>query len=91
MNWLERVGVVIFTLSFWAASGAVQAAGFCADFQRRLSSLAPGACARADLKAKSLLLMSIRRLGYFERRALREFLFKYPELNEVYDWKEVTK
>jgi transposase len=43
---------------------------------------------RADLKAKSLLLMSIRRLGYFERRALREFLFKYPELNEVYDWKE---
>jgi transposase len=43
---------------------------------------------RADLKAKSLLLMSIRRLGYFERHALREFLFKYPELNEVYDWKE---
>jgi transposase len=43
---------------------------------------------RADLKAKRLLLMSIKKLGYFERHALREFLFKYPELNEVYYWKE---
>lgn len=43
---------------------------------------------RADLKAKRLLLMSIKKLGFFERHALREFLFKYPELNELYDWKE---
>ena len=43
---------------------------------------------KADLKAKRLLLMSIKKLGYFERHALREFLFKYPELNELYDWKE---
>ena len=63
MNWLERVGFVIFTLLFWAASGAVQAAGFCADFQRRLSSLAPGACARADLKATTAL--SVRNRSIF--------------------------
>lgn len=43
---------------------------------------------RADMRAKSLLLMSIKRLGYFERQALREYLFKHPELNELYDWKE---
>jgi transposase len=43
---------------------------------------------RADLKAKRLLLMSIKKLGYFERHALREFLFKYPDLNELYGWKE---
>lgn len=43
---------------------------------------------KADLKAKSLLLMSIKRLGYFERQALREFLYKHPDLYELYDWKE---
>jgi transposase len=43
---------------------------------------------RADLKAKRLLLMSIKKLGFFERHALREFLFKYPDLNELYGWKE---
>lgn len=43
---------------------------------------------RAGLKAKSLLLMSIKRLGFFERHALREFLYKHPDLYELYDWKE---
>lgn len=43
---------------------------------------------RADLRAKRLLLMSIKNLDYSSRFALREFLFKHPELNEVYHWKE---
>lgn len=43
---------------------------------------------RADLRAKKLLLMSSKKLGYSERFALKEFLFKYPELHELYDWKE---
>jgi transposase len=43
---------------------------------------------RADLRAKSLLLMSIKRLGYLERMALRGYLLKHPVLAEVYDWKE---
>lgn len=43
---------------------------------------------RADIKAKKLLLMSSKKLGYSERFVLKEFLWKYPELNELYDWKE---
>jgi transposase len=43
---------------------------------------------RADLKAKRLLLMSAHRLSYFERLAIHRFLEKYPEMQELYTWKE---
>lgn len=43
---------------------------------------------RADLRAKKLLLMSIKKLDYASRFALREFLSKYPDLYELYTWKE---
>ena len=43
---------------------------------------------RADLKAKKLLLCSSKKLGYFERRTLKDFLWRYPDLHELYDWKE---
>lgn len=43
---------------------------------------------RADLRAKKLLLMSIKRLDYRSRHALRTFLLQYPELHELYTWKE---
>jgi len=43
---------------------------------------------RADLRAKKLLLMSGKKLGYFERQALLDFLYKYPDLFELYTWKE---
>lgn len=43
---------------------------------------------RADLKAKKLLLMSAHRLGYFERLAIHQFLERYPEMHELYQWKE---
>lgn len=43
---------------------------------------------RADLRAKKLLLMSGKKLRYFERQALRDFLTRYPDLFELYTWKE---
>lgn len=43
---------------------------------------------RADLRAKRLLLMSGHRLGYHRRHALLTFLNDYPELRELYEWKE---
>jgi len=43
---------------------------------------------RADLRAKRLLLMSIKKLDYPSRHALREFLQRYPTLQELYQWKE---
>jgi transposase len=43
---------------------------------------------RADLKAKKLLLMSAHRLSYFERLAIHRFLESYPEMHELYQWKE---
>lgn len=43
---------------------------------------------RADLRAKKLLLMSAHRLSYFDRRAIYQFLDKYPEMKELYEWKE---
>jgi transposase len=43
---------------------------------------------RADLRAKRLLLMSIKRLDYSKRHALRQFLAQHPDLAEVYTWKE---
>jgi transposase len=43
---------------------------------------------RADLRAKKLLLMSIKKLDYGSRHALRTFLARHPDLYEVYTWKE---
>jgi transposase len=43
---------------------------------------------RADLRAKKLLLMSAKNLTYFERLALDQFLRRYPEMHELYGWKE---
>jgi transposase len=43
---------------------------------------------RADLKAKKLLLMSAHKLDYFARLAVHRFLENYPELHELYQWKE---
>lgn len=43
---------------------------------------------RADLRAKKLLLMSIKRLDYASRHTLRTYLARHPELHELYTWKE---
>jgi transposase len=43
---------------------------------------------RADLRAKKLLLMSAKNLRYEERLALDRFLARYPEMRELYGWKE---
>lgn len=43
---------------------------------------------RADLRAKKLLLMSSKDLRYSERRALEQFLERYPQMAELYAWKE---
>lgn len=43
---------------------------------------------RADLRAKKLLLMSGHKLGYHRRYALLSFLSHYPEMRELYEWKE---
>ena len=43
---------------------------------------------RMSAKARRLLLMSAKNLDYFSKLALFRFLEKYPELKEVYDWKE---
>jgi len=42
----------------------------------------------ADRKARGLLLMNGKRLGYFEKLAIRRYLERYPELQELYDWKD---
>lgn len=43
---------------------------------------------RASRKAKNLLLMSNKNLGWKERKTLWEYLNQYPELKEVYAFKE---
>lgn len=43
---------------------------------------------RADWKAKQLLLMNSKKLKYFERKTLHEYLKQHPELSEVYFYKE---
>lgn len=43
---------------------------------------------RADLRAKKLLLMSAKNLTYSERLALDRFLRRYPDMHELYGWKE---
>lgn len=44
---------------------------------------------RADAKARRLLTMSSHKLEYFERKAIWDYLERYPELRELYHWKEV--
>lgn len=43
---------------------------------------------RSDLRAKKLLLMSAHNLDYSASLAIRRFLEKYPEMKEIYAWKE---
>lgn len=43
---------------------------------------------RADMRAKKLLLMSGYNLDYVSRHAMNQFLKNYPELHELYTWKE---
>ncbi|MBU6153365.1 MAG: transposase [Bdellovibrionales bacterium] len=43
---------------------------------------------RADLRARKLLLMSSKKLGYFERLTIERYLEQYPELKELYLAKE---
>jgi transposase len=43
---------------------------------------------RADLRAKKLLLMSAHKLDYFDNLAIHRFLEAYPEMHEIYRWKE---
>jgi transposase len=42
----------------------------------------------ADRKARGYLLMNSKKLDYFERLAIRRYLMKHPELQELYHWKE---
>ena len=42
----------------------------------------------ATKKARRLLLMSSKKLDYFDRKAIWDYLKNYPELAELYHWKE---
>lgn len=44
---------------------------------------------RADAKARRLLLCSSLKLDHWERRAIWDYLEKYPELQELYRYKEI--
>lgn len=44
---------------------------------------------RADARARRLLTMSSYKLDHWERKALWEYLEKYPELQELYRYKEI--
>lgn len=52
---------------------------------RHRKAIAPD---RMTWKAKRLLTMSSKKLDYFDRRAIWQFLEKHPELKELYFWKE---
>lgn len=43
---------------------------------------------KADRRARKLLLMSSKKLDYDRRWALKSYLERYPELAELYYWKE---
>lgn len=43
---------------------------------------------RADAKARRLLTMSAHKLDHWERRTLWDYLGQYPDLQELYAWKE---
>ena len=44
---------------------------------------------RADAKARRLLLCSSQKLDHWERIAIWQYLEKYPDLQELYRWKEI--
>lgn len=44
---------------------------------------------RADAQARRLLTMSSHKLDHWERRALWDYLEKYPDLQEIYRYKEI--
>ena len=44
---------------------------------------------RADAKARRLLTCSSHKLDHWERRAIWEYLEKYPDLQELYRYKEI--
>ena len=52
---------------------------------RRRKDIAPS---RFTRKAKRLLLMSSHKLDFFDRSTIRKFLSQFPELEELYSWKE---
>lgn len=43
---------------------------------------------RANAKARRLLLCSSKKLDYWKVKTIKDFLEKYPELRELYEWKE---
>jgi transposase len=43
---------------------------------------------RADSKARRLLLCSSHKLDHWERKAIWDYLDRYPDLQELYRWKE---
>ncbi len=43
---------------------------------------------RADAKARRLLLCSSHKLDHWERKTIWDYLDQYPELQELYRWKE---
>jgi transposase len=43
---------------------------------------------KADAKARRLLLCSSKKLDHWERKAIWDYLEKYPDLQELYRWKE---
>jgi transposase len=43
---------------------------------------------KADAKARRLLLCSSHKLDHWERKAIWDYLDRYPELQELYRWKE---
>lgn len=43
---------------------------------------------RADAKARRLLTMSSYKLDYWQRKTILNYLERYPELKELYSWKE---
>jgi transposase len=43
---------------------------------------------RADAKARRLLTVSAKNLDYWEALAIRQYLERFPELAEIYAWKE---
>jgi transposase len=44
---------------------------------------------RADAKARRLLLCSSHKLDHWERQAIWNYLDRYPDLQELYRWKEL--
>jgi transposase len=43
---------------------------------------------KAQARARRLLLVSSQKLGFFERKTIRDYLKNHPKLEELYLWKE---